>query len=455
MIRILARIRASAWAIQPDVLETILMIAERQNMTPEAVATQIGRPLNNTYDVEMRGSVAILPVMGPLFRYANLFTDISGATSYDLLARDFAAAVADRTVSAILLNIDSPGGEVTGLAEFADQIFNARGSKPIVAYVGGSGASAAYWIASAADEVVISETSGLGSIGTVAEVVNTKGRDEKAGIVRHEFVSSQSPNKRLDPATPDGASRIQARIDAMSDVFIAKVARNRGISTDQVLQEFGQGDIFIGQAAVTAGLADRVGSYEGVISELQQGVFTGQDNRTAAAGSDNKGHFMSDKNTQPAAKSQAELDAEKKAADDAAAAKVESDKAAEEAKKKTDDAAAAATAATAVAAPAAASDSGKTERARVQAILGHDEAKERPTLAQHLALETDMTVEAASALLAKSAKEPKGASDFARAMAGTKNPAVGADTESGSADSAASDACIDTARAMGLAPGKK
>ena len=94
------------WAITSSALTTILDIAARQNVPPEAVAAKLGRELQNSYRLEMRDGIAVLPVVGPLFRYANLFTQVSGASSYELLAKDFTQAVENPDVKAIILNID-------------------------------------------------------------------------------------------------------------------------------------------------------------------------------------------------------------------------------------------------------------------------------------------------------------------------------------------------------------
>ena len=165
------------WAITSSALTTILDIAARQNAPPEAVAAKLGRELQNSYRLEMRDGIAVLPVVGPLFRYANLFTQVSGASSYELLAKDFTQAIENPDVKAIVLNIDSPGGEVNGCAEFADMIHEARGVKPIIAYASGDAASGAYWIAAAADKIVVSKTSALGSIGVVGVYRGNKGED--------------------------------------------------------------------------------------------------------------------------------------------------------------------------------------------------------------------------------------------------------------------------------------
>lgn len=432
MIRVLSAIRSRPWAITREAMDTILAIAERNNETPEAVAAKLGRPLDNTYAVENRGGVAVLPVEGPLFRHANLFTAISGATSYDTLATDFAAAVKDPNIDAIVLNVDSPGGDAMGVSEFADQIFAARGSKPIIAYVDGQTASAAYWIAAAADQVVTSDTGMIGSIGAVLSIQDTRQRDAKNGVTTHEIVSSQSPFKRVDPATEAGHSKLQALVDSLAAVFIDKVAQYRGVSTDTVLQEFGQGGSFVGQAAVDAGLADRVGSFEAVIAELQARARVPV-NMVAAAGGAQQEVNMTQQNGAPAADSQPEnvtaatVAAQHPEVADALRAEGQ----------------------------ATGEQTGRTaERARIKGILASEEAVDRQQLATHLAFETEMTSEAATALLAKSPKDAKAATGFAafdKAMRAEGNPAVGADTEPKEGEDAAHTALTNTAKAMGLA----
>lgn len=248
------------WAIQAEALETIIRIANREGNSPEAVAAKLGCPLQNTQIATIRDSVAVVPVTGPIFRYANLFTEISGATSLEILARDFNAALADPAVKSVALVIDSPGGQVSGIAEMAHMIHTAR--KPVVAYVDGTAASAAYWLAAAAATIVASKTALLGSIGAVLGV-SSRARD---GIV--EIVSSQSPRKRPDVQTSEGRAQLQAQIDALAQVFIEDVADYRGVSVETVLADFGQGDMRMGVEAVAAGMADRVSTLEQVIAGL-------------------------------------------------------------------------------------------------------------------------------------------------------------------------------------------
>src|SRR5690606_4035038 len=138
----------------PHALDNLLAIADRMG-DPAALVTKQGQRLESARTVSVRDGVAIVPVVGPIFRYANLFTEISGATSTQVLATDIRAALDDPNIKAIILNIDSPGGIASGINELAEMIYEGRARKRIVAYGGGTVASAAYWIASAANEIVI------------------------------------------------------------------------------------------------------------------------------------------------------------------------------------------------------------------------------------------------------------------------------------------------------------
>lgn len=252
------------WLITAEALDTVMAVAAREGDV-QALEAKLGRPLDNTRSVTVRDGVAVIPVTGPIFRHANLMTEISGATSTSSLATDIQEALDNPSVKALLLDVDSPGGEATGINELSEMIFQARSKKPVKAYVGGMGASAAYWIASAAEEVVIDDTAQLGSVGVV---LNLRKRDDKTGEKTYEIVSSNAPNKRPDLETEQGRAQLQTRTDELANVFLDKVARNRGIPREQVNDRFRQGGIATGALAVEAGMADRLGSLEGLIAEL-------------------------------------------------------------------------------------------------------------------------------------------------------------------------------------------
>lgn len=254
------------WLILPDSLDTLMSIADRQG-NPEALEARLGRPLDNTRSVTMRDGIAIIPVTGPIMRYANLFTRISGATSTQELATDLQAALDNPQVKGIILDVDSPGGEANGINELADMVFAARGKKPIKAYGGGTVASAAYWIASAADELVVDDTALVGSIGVVVEVVTRTARE---GEKRYTITSSNAPNKRPDMTTEEGRGKLKQSIDALAHVFVSKVARNLNVDAEAVPGMGDDGGVLVGAAAVESGLATRLGSLEGLIAEMSK-----------------------------------------------------------------------------------------------------------------------------------------------------------------------------------------
>lgn len=282
------------WAITQSALETIIdIVGKNEDLAPETIAKVMHGSIWERYfdakgniksfqaleasdypilegsrNLSIAGSTAILPVIGPIFPRANLMT-LSGASSVQSLAYDFNLALQENFINTIILNIDSPGGEITGISEFSDMIFKAQAKKQVIAYVMGLGASAAYWIASSASEIILSDTGEVGSIGVVAAYTSRKKEREKHGIEDYEIVSSQSPNKRPDPSTDVGRSQIQATVDQLADVFIAAVARNRGVQAADVLERFGKGGMLVGKSAIESGLADRIGTLEGIIDEFK------------------------------------------------------------------------------------------------------------------------------------------------------------------------------------------
>lgn len=260
------------WCVTDEALEAILTFAAGEEMDeeevkrrfhgPKSLALRDGTRRDDSGRMTMRDGVAIIPIDGPIYRYADYFTSMSGGVTTDALGKDFQRALDDPACRAILFVIDSPGGEATAINEFADAVYAARSIKPIGTYGEGYVASAAYWIASATDEIVIDDNAILGSIGTVMGVPDPSKRVSS----RIDFVSKQSPKKRVDPTTEAGRTYLQGMVDDMTEVFIGRVMRNRGMTRDQVLAA--EGGMLVGEKAIAAGLADRLGSEEQAIRDL-------------------------------------------------------------------------------------------------------------------------------------------------------------------------------------------
>jgi ClpP class serine protease len=279
---LIGRIIGTPWVIHAPALQTIAEIAAREMPDPanleawkallappnrEAVAFRASADLPGARRAQLRDGVAIIPIAGPIFRRANLMTNFSGATALSDIAQDLQLAADDARVKAILLEVDSPGGHADGIAEVAQAIRAMRGRKPIAAYVDGMAGSAAYWLASAAETMVVAPTGVVGSLGAVAIFPPDKPGQPKA----LEIVSSQTPGKRANPHTDAGRAQLQALIDSLAGVFLADAAENRGISVDALLEATGGGGLVMGANAVSAGLADRVGGFEELLAQLAAG----------------------------------------------------------------------------------------------------------------------------------------------------------------------------------------
>ena len=260
----LSILQAELWAITPDALQQIIAIAQGYG-DAEAVAAKLGKPLTNAHTASVRDGVAVIPVIGPIFRYANLFTEISGATSIQILATDLQIAVDDPAIKAIILEIDSPGGMVAGVSEFAAQMRAANKIKPVIAYISDMGASAAYWIAAAADKIISADTARSGSIGVVMQATIDTEQDTI------KFISSQSPLKHADPGTDAGKMQYQKNVNALAEVFITSVADYRATTREEVIANFGLGGVLIASEALSAGMIDRIGSLESVIAAYSNG----------------------------------------------------------------------------------------------------------------------------------------------------------------------------------------
>ncbi|WP_127104361.1 S49 family peptidase [Pararhodobacter zhoushanensis] len=277
--RVLGAIHSHPWAIMPDYLAAIEAIAMRAFETGALAAVAedghqarlaadmtaiaaTGTPLAGATMSTVRDGTAVIPVFGPIFPRATMLNSSAGGTSLDGIMRDFRVAQADADVSRIVLMIDSPGGVVSGLGEAAAAI---RGSaKPVTAFVTGLGASAAYWLASQASEIVLDSSAQVGSIG-VAFSMSRQVQPGADGRMNYEIVSSNAPNKRPDPTTDDGLAALQSELDGIESVFHADVAKGRKVSVATVRSEFGRGATVAARRAVELGMADKIGTLEGVL----------------------------------------------------------------------------------------------------------------------------------------------------------------------------------------------
>lgn len=282
---------SNRWAIRREALERMVAVAERDlsslavldgteaggemaAITKRALFSAPATAHPQAHTLGVRDGVAILPIVGPLCRYASWIQEVCGLTSYQIAAEDFRIALEDPSIRAIVLHLDSPGGEVNGCGELASLIHASRGRKPIVAMVSDGAASAAYWIAAAADEIVVTSSAYVGSIGVYWEIEDWSEREKLEGMRRFQIVSSQSPKKVPNPADAAGMAVLQREVDEWADAFIGAVADYRSTTPDALISAGDGGAVFIGRFAVERGLADRVSTTEAVLAELASREFT-------------------------------------------------------------------------------------------------------------------------------------------------------------------------------------
>lgn len=269
----------SPWAIMPEKLVELKHIYEThlkgEKIDIKALEARVGKPLDNRpQGYEVIDGVAIISIDGVIAKRMNLFTQISGGVSTDLLARDFKAALNDPSVKAIVLVIDSPGGTVDGTVDIARLVYESRGVIPVIAYTDGLMASAAYWIGSAADKVYIGNDATLvGSIGVVATHQDISKAEELAGVKTTEVYAGKYKRivTQYAPLSEAGQAYLQDRVDYLYSVFVSAVADNRGVSVETVLKSMADGKVFSGRQALEAGLVDGVSTLDALIAGMKSG----------------------------------------------------------------------------------------------------------------------------------------------------------------------------------------
>jgi signal peptide peptidase SppA len=325
------------------------------------------RPDGRERKYRVRDGTAIVPIVGSLVNRGGWIGANSGLTSYEGLSAQLREADADPDVSSVLLDIDSPGGEATGMFAVAEQVRLVGQSKPVTAFVNDMAASAAYGIASAASEIVVSPTSVVGSIGVVMTHMDRSRQMERQGVKPTLIYAGKHKvdGNPFGPLSEDVRADLQAEVARFYDQFVSLVDRGRAGMTEQTIRAT-EARTYIGQDAIDRGLADRMASLDEVLDDLS----------STARGANKRSWFGMSKTTEAAP--QAEIAGISPEAHAAAVAAARAEGHVEGV---------------------------VAERNRIGAIYESEAAEGRLKQAMTLALKTDLSIEQAAEVLNVSPKE--------------------------------------------------
>jgi signal peptide peptidase SppA len=213
------------------------------------------------------GDVGVVHIAGPLVSGDAGFMRLFGVTGYDNVREAVIQALGDKEAKSVMLSIDSPGGAVSGVTDASRFIKAAAQIKPMSAYAE-TIASAAYWLGANAGHITVSDASLVGSVGVLTVHTEVSKMNEKDGITRTvlragEYKALGNPH---EPLSAEAEASIKSQLEYLYGLFADSVAEARGTSRASFDATMGRGREFIGQQAVTIGLADAVGTYEDALA---------------------------------------------------------------------------------------------------------------------------------------------------------------------------------------------
>lgn len=281
-MRLLAEFYNTVWALEPRTLQAMQMVIERWASGVRLSTDEIRAAVGDAPEVVAQrrtdaqaaggGGVAVLPVYGVLTHRGYAVQNSSSVlTSTEVLATQITALVRDPGVAAIVLDFDTPGGSVHGVQELSDTIYGLRGEKPIVGVANATAASGGYWAISQCDEVVVTPSGWVGSIGAIMAHEDMSGALDKAGVKR-EYITAGEYKAEGNPTGPlsdETRAHLQSQVNVFYNTFTKAVARGRGASVEAVRSEaWGKGRMVLASAAMQAGMADRIDTLQNTIARL-------------------------------------------------------------------------------------------------------------------------------------------------------------------------------------------
>lgn len=270
------------WLIEPNKFDALVEIINHENSVKGSTA--IDTKQTDKYAavgelVEVAGgawyrrsnSLAIIPIQGTIFPKGNFFSSFSGSLSAQGIISSVMACSDDPKINTILFDVDSPGGYVAGVPECADVIYNARKNVKIVSHVS-EAYSAAYYLASQSDEIVVTKSGGVGSIGVLTIHKSIERLNKESGvdvtIIRiPEWKAEANPYEQL---TDSAKKSIQEEITGVYDDFVSAVARGRGVEASDVKKNYGKGRTLNAEDGLETGMVDRIEAWHETLARVQE-----------------------------------------------------------------------------------------------------------------------------------------------------------------------------------------
>lgn len=280
---LLAEFLSTPWAMMPERLAAVTSVMNRwsrgdaatQAALEQVAADQSARNTRRQALANSAGNgIAVLPLYGVVTQRGNMVDDVSGpgSVSTQLFAAALRDAIADPAVGSILIDIDSPGGSVYGVAELADEIAAARSQKPVVAIANSLAASAAYWIGAQASELYVTPGGEVGSIGVWQAHFDYSEAMSRDGV-KPTLISAGKFKVEGNPYAPlddEARSFLQSRTDDYYAAFTKAVAKGRGVAISQVREGMGQGRVLGADAALAENMVDGISTFSDVLKKMQR-----------------------------------------------------------------------------------------------------------------------------------------------------------------------------------------
>jgi capsid assembly protease len=266
---------STPWALEPGRMRAYAAVLARKYAAKDGLIAEVhAEPMaaRASSGPSRANNIAVIPIYGTIVQRASQLGMCEGGTGCQDISSMLSQALADDTVSQILLDIDSPGGSVFGVSELADEIRAARAQKPVVAIANSMAASAAYWLGCSAGEFYVTPGGQVGSIGVWTAHEDYSKALEADGI-NVTLISAGKYKVEGNPYGPldeEGLAATQKSVDEYYGMFTAAVAKGRGVPIDSVRNGMGQGRMLGADDAVAQKMVDGVMPISGVIRKMQR-----------------------------------------------------------------------------------------------------------------------------------------------------------------------------------------